>query len=236
MNIYPLLLTQEAKYSGFFITSFIKTRSLAKSVIFNTLNVICGNSGFPYKLPSCQLTRAGEGRVRRAVLTILTGPLCKLSIVEFLEYTIMTWQFLKRIFISILSLLMTDCARKYTFNIKYLVLLQGRSLFALIIYIITQVHFERYWIRTPSPLPKSSYHLGTYRVSWCFNILLFFYVLEQNHLHTVTAFSVVTIYVNKMNYFLLKSIWKFLQIKSFIVTLSGKFWLNVYCFMLQYFP
>ena len=119
-----------------------------------------------------QLTRAGEGRVR-AVLTILTGPLCKLSIVEFLEYTIMTRQFFIRIFISILSLLMPDCARKYTFNIKYLVLLQGRSLFALIIYIITQVHFERYWIRTPSPLPKSSYHLGTYRFSWCFNILLF---------------------------------------------------------------
>ena len=108
-----------------------------------------------------QLTRAGEGRVRRAVLTILTGPLCKLSIVEFLEYTIMTWQFFKRIFISILSLLMPDCDSKYSFNIKYFV-----SLFALIIYIITQVHFERYWIRTPSPLYlRSSYHLGTYRFS-----------------------------------------------------------------------
>ena len=148
---------------SFFTTSFIKTRSLAKSVIFNTLNVFCGNSGFPYKLPSFKgpANQGWGGGGGRAVLTILTGPLCKLSIVEFLEYTIMTWQFFKRIFISILSLLMPDCDSKYSFNIKYFV-----SLFALIIYIITQVHFERYWIRTPSPLYlRSSYHLGTYRFS-----------------------------------------------------------------------
>ena len=168
IHCYSLLFRPRGEILRFFLLQVSSKLGVWPNLLFLThLMSSAETPGFliSSQVSKGQLTRAGEGRVRRAVLTILTGPLCKLSIVEFLEYTIMTWQFFKRIFISILSLLMPDCARKYTFNIKYLVLLQGRSLFALIIYIITQVHFERYWIRTPSPLPKSSYHLGTYRFS-----------------------------------------------------------------------
>ena len=167
VNIYPLLLTPippKRRNPQFFLLQVSSKLGVWPNLLFLThLMSSAETPGFliSSQVSKGQLTRAGEGRVRRAVLTILTGPLCKLSIVEFLEYTIMTWQFFKRIFISILSLLMPDCDSKYSFNIKYFV-----SLFALIIYIITQVHFERYWIRTPSPLYlRSSYHLGTYRFS-----------------------------------------------------------------------